>query len=55
MNNFKQVGDVITIPAAAAAVASGQVLKIGNILAIASHAADIGQPVECKRTGVFLV
>ena len=55
MNNFKQIGDVITIPAAAAAVASGQVLKIGNILAVASHAAAIGEPVECKRTGVFLV
>ncbi len=55
MNNFKQIGDVITIPAAAAAVASGQVLKIGNILAVASHSAAIGEPVECKRTGVFLV
>ena len=55
MNNFKQIGDVITIPAAAAAITSGQVLKVGNILAVAAHAAAIGQPVECKRTGVFLV
>lgn len=55
MNNHQQRGESITIPAAAAAVASGQVLKIGNTLVVASHAAAIGQPVECKRTGVFTV
>lgn len=55
MNNYQQCGDSITIPAAAAAVTSGQVLKIGNMLVVASHSADIGKPVECKRTGVFVV
>lgn len=55
MNNFQQVGNSITIPAAAAAITSGQVLKLGNILVVASHAAAIGQPVECQRTGVYLV
>lgn len=55
MNNFKQTGDVITVPAASGAVASGQVVKIGNILAVAAHAAANGQPFEAKRTGVFIV
>lgn len=55
MNNFKQTGDVITVPAASGAVTSGQVVKIGNTLAIAAHAAANGQPYEAKRTGVFIV
>lgn len=55
MNNFKQTGDVITVPAASGAVTSGQVVKIGNTLAIAAHAAANGQPFEAKRTGVFIV
>lgn len=55
MNNFKQTGDVITVPAASGAVTSGQVVKIGNTLAVACHAAANGQPFEAKRTGVFIV
>lgn len=55
MKNFQQLGESLTIPAAAAAVTSGQVLKVGNLLVVASHAAAIGEPVECKRTGVFVV
>ena len=55
MNNFQQSGNSITIPAVAAAVTSGQVLKIGNLLVVASHAASAGQPVECKPTGVYVV
>ncbi|CAN7466555.1 MAG TPA: DUF2190 family protein [Acidovorax sp.] len=55
MNNFQQIGNSLTIPAAAAAVASGQVLKVGNLLVVASHAAAIGEPVEAKRTGVYVV
>lgn len=55
MNNFKQTGDVITVPAASGAVTSGQVVKIGNTLAVAAHAAANGQPFEAKRTGVFIV
>lgn len=55
MNNFQQSGNSITIPAVAAAVASGQVLKLGNLLVVASHAAAIGQPLEAKTGGVFVV
>lgn len=55
MNNFQQRGDVIRIAAAAAAVASGQVVRIGNLLAVANHAAAIGAPLECNLTGVYVV
>jgi predicted RecA/RadA family phage recombinase len=54
MNNFLQSGNSITIPAVAAAVASGQVVKIGNVLAVASHTAAAGQELEAKPRGVFL-
>lgn len=55
MKNFQQRGEVITIPAVAAAVASGQVVKIGNILAVAAHPAAIGQPLEANVGGVYVV
>ena len=53
MNNFQQRGEVIRIPAAAAAIASGQVVRIGNLLTVANHSAAIGEPVECNVKGVY--
>ena len=43
---------VVPVPFAAG---DPQVLKLGNILVVASHAAAIGEPVEAKRTGVYVV
>lgn len=55
MNNFQQRGDVLTVAAATAAVASGQVVRLGNVLAVAAHAAAIGQPFEANVRGVYTV
>jgi len=54
-NNFQQRGDVLTIPAAAGAIASGQVLRVGNLLGVAAHAAAVGAPVEVNLAGVYVV
>lgn len=53
MKNFIQPGDTIEVPAAAAAVASGQVVVIGALLAVANHPADVGEPFNAKLSGVF--
>ncbi len=55
MNNFQQPGCVISVPSAATAVASGQVVRLGNILAVAAHAAAQGQPYEANVHGVYVV
>lgn len=55
MNNFQQRGDVIRLSAIAAAVVSGQVVRIGNLLAVANHKAAIGAELECNLRGVYVV
>lgn len=55
MKNFQQLGDVITVAAAAAAVTAGQVVKIGNVLAVVAAPAGIGQPFEANVGGVYVV
>lgn len=52
MKNYIQPGDTITLTAPAA-VASGDPVVVGAIFGVASTAAATGEPVECKRTGVF--
>lgn len=54
MNNFQQRGHVIRI-IAAAALASGQVVRIGNLLGVAAHKAAAGAECECNLEGVFVV
>lgn len=55
MNNFQQRGDVIRLTAIAAAVTSGQVMRIGNLLGVANHSAAIGAELECNLRGVYVV
>ena len=52
MRNFVQAGVVIT-HRLAAAVASGDLLLIGSLGAVATGAGAIGDQVACKVTGVF--
>lgn len=55
MNNFQQQGDIVEVAAAAAAVAAGQPVAIGAILAVANGPASVGEPYNAKRTGVFVL
>lgn len=55
MRNYVQPGNVIEVAAAAAAVAPGQVVVIGAILAIANGSAAAGEPYNATRCGVFEV
>mgnify|MGYP002716177526 FL=1 len=52
MKNFKQHGDMITI-LAAAAIASGQLVRANSLIGVAATDAAIGEEVEIKTTGVF--
>lgn len=52
MNNFRQPGDTIEITAAAA-LASGQPVEVGQLVGFATKAAAIGEKVNVKVTGVF--
>ena len=53
MQNFIQNGDVITVPAPAGGIASGEGAIIGNIFGIATYAAAVGEPVELSTVGVY--
>lgn len=55
MKNYQQRGHVIEIPAAAAAVAAGQPVAIGAILAVANGPAAVGEPYNAERVGVFVL
>lgn len=55
MKNYVQPGDTIEVPAAAAAVASGQVVVIGAHVAVANSPAAVGEPFNAKLSGVFEV
>lgn len=53
MKNHIQKGDVITVPAPAGGIASGEGAIIGNIFGIAAYSAAVGEPVELVTTGVY--
>lgn len=53
MKNYQQRGEVIEVPAAAAAVAAGQVVALGVLLVVANHSAAQGEPYNAARVGVF--
>lgn len=53
MRNYVQPGNVIEVAAAAEAVAPGQVVVIGTILAVANGSAAAGEPYNATRCGVF--
>jgi predicted RecA/RadA family phage recombinase len=52
MRNYIQPGDSITVTAEAEA-ASGDVVKLGNLVGVASGAAAIGEPLVLTTMGVF--
>jgi predicted RecA/RadA family phage recombinase len=54
MNNFLSDGDSVTITAGGT-VASGAVVKQGQLLGIATHGASSGQDLVIKTRGVFRV
>ena len=55
MKNYLQPGHVLTVAAAAAAVASGQVCVVGTLIGIAASSATQGDPYEVNLTGVYTV
>lgn len=52
-DNYRQRGKVISVPDAGKTVAAGGVLKVGNIVGVALHAAESGQPVELRLGEVW--
>jgi len=52
MKNFVQHGDMITV-IAAAAITSGQLVRVNSLIGVAATDAAIGEEVEIKTTGVF--
>jgi len=55
MKNYIQRGEVIEVLAASSAVASGQVVVIGALLAVANHPAAVGEPFNANLLGVYEV
>jgi predicted RecA/RadA family phage recombinase len=53
--NHIQNGHVITVPAPAGGITSGEGTIICNIFGIAAYAAGVGEPVELATTGVYLL
>lgn len=53
MRNFVQAGDTVTLVCAQGGRSSGDVVKVGNIVGVASGDALAGADVETKLTGVF--
>ena len=54
MKNYVQPGDTVSVTAPAA-LASGQLFKVGVLVGVAAAAADNGAPVEMVTEGVFEV
>ena len=52
MKNFVQPGENLTVPAPAA-VASGELVKVGNLYGVASYDAGTGADVVLVTEGVF--
>lgn len=55
MKNFRQAGNVLSVAAAAATVASGQVVIVGSLIGVAATPAATGQPYELNLDGVYEV
>jgi len=53
MKTYIQNGHVITVPAPAGGIASGEGLIVGNIFGIAAYSAAEGDPLELATTGVY--
>jgi predicted RecA/RadA family phage recombinase len=53
MKNHIQKGDVITVPAPAGGIASGEGVIVGNVFGIAAYSAAVGEPVEVSTVGVY--
>ena len=53
MKNHIQKGDIITVPAPAGGIASGEGAIIGNIFGVAAYSAAEGDPLELATTGVY--
>jgi predicted RecA/RadA family phage recombinase len=53
MKTYIQNGHVITVPAPAGNIASGEGVIVGNIFGIAAYAAVEGDPLELATTGVY--
>lgn len=53
MKNHIQKGDIITVPAPAGGIVSGEGAIIGNIFGIAAYAAAVGDPVELSTVGIY--
>jgi len=53
MKNHIQKGDVITLPAPAGGIASGEGTIIGNMFGVAAYSAAEGDPLELATTGVY--
>ena len=53
MKNHIQTGDIITVPAPAGGIASGEGAIIGNIFGVAAYPAAVGEPVELATTGIY--
>lgn len=52
MKNFVQHGDIVTI-IAAAAIASGDLVRVNSLIGVAGADAAIGEEAEIKVSGVF--
>lgn len=53
MKNFKQHGDMITVPAPTGGTVSGQLYRVNGLLGVAATTEAEGDPVELKTTGCF--
>ena len=53
MKNHIQKGDVITVPAPAGGITSGEGMIVGNIFGIAAYTSAEGDPLELAITGVY--
>ena len=52
MRNFRQTGDVVTVPAPAN-VKSGDGVLVGTLFGVNSYDAENGEDIEIKVNGVF--
>lgn len=53
MKTYIQNGHVITVPAPAGGIVSGDGLIVGSIFGIAAYSAAEGDPLELATTGVY--
>lgn len=53
MKNYIAPGEVVTLPAPAPGVSSGDVVQVGAFVGVAAYDAATGEDVEVALTGVF--